>query len=105
MTEMDAYDVVLSVVAEADQVVPGELEATAEVILSAVQREAAFVALGPVVSVNFEESSIEVGCTICGDDAEELHGKVARVFRVMLEAANGFEYQGSTTHRLEPVLA
>lgn len=104
MTAKPAFQVVLSVVAET-AAEPAELEAIAEVVLEAVQKEAAFVALGPVVSVNFEDSSIEIDCTVCGDSAEDVHTQVARTLDVMLEAANEFEYQGSTTHRLEPAVA
>jgi hypothetical protein len=104
MTEMPAFQVVLTIVAE-EEPAPGELEAAAEVVLAALQRKAASIAMGPVVSVNFERSSVEAECTVSGEGADEVHGKIARIFDVMLAAANSFEYYSSKTERLELALA
>jgi hypothetical protein len=104
MSEVPTFQVVLAINAEGE-VAPGELEATAEVVLAALQRHVPFIALGPVLSVDFEDEKIEAECSIMGEDPDDLHAKVARVVDVMLAAANAFEYQGSTTQRLEPALA
>jgi hypothetical protein len=103
MTKMPAFQVLLYVQTEED-VAPDELEATAEAVLRGVQKNAVFVALGPVVSVDFEESRIELDCTVCGETSDDVHAKMARISDVMLESANGFEYQGSSSAKLEPAL-
>jgi hypothetical protein len=104
MDEMPAFQTVLTIVTD-DETAPGELEAAAEVVLRAVQRGAAFVALGAVASVDFARGAIEVECTLCGETPDEIHGKSVRVLDIMLEAANTFEYESSSTHRLEAALA
>jgi len=77
----------------------GELEATAEAVLEAVRSEAAFVAFGAVVSLDLERASIELFCSVCGENPDEIHNKVARIVDVMLAAANRFEYESSATQR------
>jgi hypothetical protein len=103
MAEVPCFQVVLSITAEAEA--PADaLEAAAEVVLRAVERDAAFVALGPIVSVDFNDAEIEVECTVGGESPDDIHGKCARITQVMLEAANAFEYTGSSTQRLEPAV-
>ena len=100
------YEVNLSIAAAPDAAVDdGELEATAEEVLEAVRTQTAFVALGAVVSIDLETTSIDLFCNITGDNPDELHNKVARIFDVMLGAANGFEYRSSATQRGELVPA
>jgi hypothetical protein len=100
MSEMPTYDANLSITASAgENVAEDELEATAEAVLEAVRREAAFVALGAVVSLDLTTGSIELFCNVMGDNPDELHNKLARIFDVMLNAANRFEYQSSATQR------
>jgi len=101
MTNMPAFQVVLAVSTTRPTDHP-ELAATAEVMLEAVQRSLPFIALGPVVSVDFDDASIEVECTVCAE-AAEMHERAALITRVMLDAANAFEYQSGTTRRLDPV--
>jgi hypothetical protein len=106
MTEMPAYEVNLSITPQPGETVEDvELEATAEAVLEAVRKEAAFVALGAVVSLDLTTSSIELFCNVTGDNPDEIHNKVARIFDVMLDAANRFEYQSSATQRGELVPA
>lgn len=104
MTDMNSFQVVLRIHAE-DDVVEGELEATAEAVLERVMAEAAFVALGPVMCVDFTENAVEVEFTVATESADQMHQKVRRVSEVVLAAANDFEFQGSTTSRLAPALA
>jgi hypothetical protein len=100
------YEVVLSIhVTEDADVEPGELEAAAEAVLDAVQREVPTVAFGPVASVDFNTLEIEILCQLEAENPEDLHSNAARVSAVMLEAANAFEYSASSIHRLEPALA
>lgn len=104
MSEVPAFQVVLSVRAE-EEVAADQLEATAEAVLRGVQRDAAFIALGPVVSIDFGTSTIELDCTVCGERSEDVHAKIVRIMDVMLESANGFEYEGSSTKKLELAVA
>lgn len=106
MEEMQLFEIELSIAPEPDsEVEEGELEAAADVVLEAIRREGAFVALGAVVSLDLSASSIELFCNVSGDRRDELHGKVARLFDIMLHAANGFVYGSSATQRLESVPA
>jgi hypothetical protein len=57
------------------------------------------------VSIDLVTTSIELFCNITGDNPDELHNKVARIFDVMLDAANGFEYRSSAARRSELVPA
>ena len=104
MTEVPSFQIVLEIAAS-DEVEPDVLEAATQAVFEAVQRNAAFVALGPVVSCDFSRGEIEIGCHISAETPEDLHAKVARISQVMLDAANSFEYEGSTTKKLEPALA
>ncbi len=104
MSEVTRYEVILEIVAD----VPmdsDELDATAEALFEGVLRDAAFVALGPVVSVDHARGLIEVECTVTGGSSEDVHEKMARITHVMLESANSFEYQSSTAKKLEPAVA
>lgn len=102
---MAEFQVILRIYAQ-DEPLPGEVEATAEVVREAVVRDAAAFAAGPVVAATFTETpELELECTVEGTP-EDVHEKTAHILLIMLEAANGFEYRGSTTERLpEPVLA
>ena len=104
MSEVPAFQVVLDIVGY-EGIEPEELEATAEAVLEEVERQAAFVALGPVVSADFVRRAIEIECHVTGDTAETVYAQMARIVNVMLEAANSFEYEGSTAKKLEPVPA
>jgi hypothetical protein len=104
MPEVPAFQIVLNIVGH-EGIMPEELEATAEAVLEGVEQEAAFVALGPVVSVDFARRAIEIECHVAAETPEAVHTKMARITEVMLEAANSFEYDGSTARKLEPVPA
>ncbi|MHB8468583.1 MAG: hypothetical protein ACYDCH_02340 [Gaiellaceae bacterium] len=101
---MAMYEVNLSITAaEGETVDDGELEATAEEVIEAARTQAAFVALGAVVSVDLVTGSIDLFCNITGENPDDLHSKVARIFDVMLDAANRFEYRSSAMQRGELV--
>ena len=106
MAEIPTYEVNLSITPAAGENIDGdELEATAEAVLEAVRSEAAFVALGAVVSLDLATSSIHLFCNVCADNPDDLHNRVARISDVMLNAANRFEYRSSATLRGELVTA
>ena len=104
MPDVTEFQVVLEI-ATTDEIERDALEAIAEAVLEDVERHAAFVALGPVVSVDFSRRGIAIECHVSGENADDIHAKMARVTDVMLEAANSFEYDGSTAKKLEPVPA
>jgi hypothetical protein len=106
MTETPLFEVQLSISAESpSKLVEGELEGAADAVLEAVRAKAAFTALGAVVSLELGQGGISLFCNIAAAGPDELHSKVARILDVMLEAANGFEYQASATQRLDLVPA
>lgn len=106
MMEMPCFEVELSIAPNAEaSIEDGELEATADVVLEAVRSKAAFLALGAVVSLDLSTNAIEVFCNVAAETPDDLHAKVAKIFDVMLESANDFEYQSSSTQRLELVPA
>ena len=74
------------------------LEHLAEAALEALHRDARFVAFGPVVSVNFERSAVEVECTVCTETGieAELDQKVQRLGEIVLAAFAAADYQTST---------
>jgi hypothetical protein len=104
MAEVPTFQVVLEIVGN-EGIEAEELEATAEAVLDGVEREAAFIALGPVVSVDFSRRAIEVECHVAGETADDVHTKMARITDVMLDVGNSFEYEGSTAKKLERVPA
>ncbi len=77
-----------------------EMMDRADEILEAVQRDATAIALGPVVSVDFTESEIEVTFSVLASSPEDLHTVVVRVEKIMSDNANSFDYEGSSTRRL-----
>jgi hypothetical protein len=104
LRDVTEFQIVLEIVGQ-EGVEPDELEATAEAVLEGVERHTAFVALGPVVSVDFSRRAIEIECHVAGENSDDVHSKMARIMEVMLDAANSFEYEGSTAKKLEPVPA
>jgi|SRR5579862_935776 len=98
-TMLPTYQVLSSIWAN-HELADGELEATMEAVLDALHRHATFVALGPVVTANEGERVIEVECSVMAERPEDIHEKVGRITQIMLDAANAFEYRGSTTVKL-----
>ena len=76
---------------------PQTLDCLADACLEALQREARFLALGPVVSVDYERSAVEVECTVCTETADEaeIDSKVKRVGEIMRDALVAAEYETS----------
>jgi hypothetical protein len=101
---MQEFQVVLDIVAT-DAMATDDLEAIADAVLDEVETKAAFVAMGPVVSVDFSRQAIEIECHVSGETPEQVYTKMSRITGVMLEAANSFSYEGSSARKLEPVLA
>ena len=99
MTTRLSFSVILRLSAQ-DEAAPGVLEATAEAILEALHRDAPFVAIGPVMSVDLVKRIVEAECTVYAVP-EDLHVQINRIMQVMLDAAESFEYQGSSTERIE----
>jgi hypothetical protein len=80
---------------------PETLDRLADACLTALQGEACFLALGPVVSVDYERSAVEVECTICTETADdvEIDAKVKRVGEIMRDALVAAEYE-TTVERI-----
>jgi hypothetical protein len=106
MEEVTTYEVNLSITPSLGETVrDAELEATADAVLEAVRREVAFLALGAVITLDLVTNSIDLFCNVAAENPDELHSKVARIFDVMLNSANRFEYRSSATQRGELVPA
>ena len=67
---------------------PDMLDQLADACLDALHREAPFVALGPVASVDYERCAVEIECTIQSEAADDsdLEAKMQRVKDVMRDA-------------------
>jgi hypothetical protein len=76
---------------------PEKLEELAEVCLDALNEKARFLAFGPVISVNFAESTIEVECTVCTEtpDQAEVDAKMESIGDIMRSAIAAAEYKVS----------
>lgn len=97
--EMPSFEVVQEIGTD-EPIGAEELEAAAAAVLAGVSRDAAFMALGPVVSVDFTRGTIDLVCTVCGSTLEDVQTKIGRIGQVMLDSANAFEYEGSQTTRI-----
>ena len=82
----------------------GELEEIAQACLDALHRDAAFVAMGPVVSGDPETNVIEVDFTMAAESPEDLHEKIGPLAALLGRAHASWQYSGSKTARREPVL-
>lgn len=67
----------------------------ADVVLEALNRDARFVAFGPVVSVNYARSALEVECTICTSTTEEVDAVIDRLHEIIGGAIASTEYATS----------
>ena len=74
---------------------PEVMERVAEGCLAALNRDARFVAFGPVVSVDFERSAVEVECTVCGDAETEIEQKIDRIREIVQAGIAASEYVSS----------
>ena len=104
VNKVPTYEVVFKV-NSIGSVTEDGLEATTNAVMEALHRDAAFIALGPVASLDFANGGIEVLCTVASDSPDALHSTMSRLSGIILDAANAFEYQGTTTHKLELVPA
>lgn len=78
------------------------LEDAAEHVLDALVERAQFLAWGPAVSVNFENNSIEVECTV---DARTAESAAERIRELIGQALSECEYESRTSHSDDAVLA
>ena len=78
---------------------PGAEEALdnlADVCLDALNRHARFLAFGPVVSVDYSRSALEVECTVGTDDEHEVDGVIERIGEIVHGALAAAEYATSS---------
>jgi len=71
------------------------LDALADATLTALHRDARFVAFGPVVSVNYRRSAVEVECTVCTESENDVDGVIERIGAIVREALAAAEYSTS----------
>lgn len=73
------------------------LDTIADACLDALNRDARFLAFGPVISVDYGRSAIELECTVCADtDSEdEVDGKIERIGEIVRSALATAEYATS----------
>jgi hypothetical protein len=102
------YQVIVEMV-RAEPLPDEQLEDLAEACLDALNRRTRLVALGPVVSVDFAKSSLEIEFTVGGDTVEDVNEKIEHVARVVSEtlskndSEDAFAYAGSRTERVAAV--
>ncbi len=73
------------------------LENVAEGCLAALNRDAKFLAYGPVVSVNFARSAVELECTVCVVSEDEIESKMDRIAEIARAGIAAAEYETSTS--------
>ena len=100
MSEMKLYQATASITAHR-QFAEHDLVNLADRVLEAVTRKAKAVALGPVVTVDFNLPEIEVLFSVQAESVDHLHTVVGKVGDIIGDCANSFEYKGSTTILLE----
>lgn len=77
------------------------MDLLADATLDALNAEARFLAFGPVVSVDYERSAVEVQCTVCSDATNaaaadaDVEGKIERISNVIRNGLATAEYQSS----------
>lgn len=87
MPDVPAFQIVLGIVGH-EGIESEELEAAAEAVLEGVEREAAFIALGPVVSVDFgRPGRSRSSATSLPRPPRQSHAKMVRITEVMLKTA------------------
>jgi len=82
-----------------------DLDRFADSCLEALNRDARFLAFGPVVSVDYSESAVEVSCTVCTESADEaeVSEKTEAIRKIALNGLAAAEY--AVTERREFVPA
>lgn len=78
------------------------LDDLADAVLTALNERARFIAFGPVVSVNYPRSAVEVECTVCTDSEAEVDGAIERIRAVVHEALAAEEYSTSEERTAVP---
>ena len=72
------------------------LDDLADAALSALNAHARFVAFGPVVSVDYERSAVEVECTVCSKTEGDAESKIERITSTVRDALAASDYATST---------
>jgi hypothetical protein len=75
---------------------PEELEQDACVLLDAIEAQVADIALGATVACNFEESIIDLLCTVEASSTAEVHRKLSTISEVIERAFAQDELRMST---------
>ena len=99
---MNVYQATASITAHR-QFAEDDLVNLAGRVFEAVTSKAKAVALGPVMTVDFNRPEIEVLFSVQAESVDHLHTVVAKVGDIIGDCANSFEYKGSTTTLLELV--
>lgn len=81
------------------------LDIFADACLDALNRDARFIAFGPVVSADYERSAIEVECTVCTEtlDDEAINAKTEAIRKIALDGLAVADYE--ITEQRVPALA
>lgn len=75
-----------------------ELDHLADACLGALNREARFLAFGPVISADYSRSAIELECTLSTTTEAEVEDVIERINSIMRNALAASEY-ATTAHR------
>lgn len=92
---MECQQVILGF-AKNEGVAPGVLEDIAEAVANALDRDARFVAFGPIVSCDFERNAIDVEFTVAAETTEQADERVKRVRELIQSAIVACEYSTSS---------
>ena len=72
------------------------LDNLADACLDALNRHGRFLAYGPVVSVDYSRSALEVECTVSTSDQHEVDGIIQRIGEIVHGALAAAEYETSS---------
>lgn len=72
-----------------------ELDNLADACLEALNRHGRFLAFGPVVSVEYPRSAIEVECIVCTETQDEIDGVIERILGIVRGALAAADYATS----------
>lgn len=72
------------------------LDGLADACLDALNQHGRFLAFGPVVSVDYGRSALEVECTVSTNDQDEVDGVIERIGEIVRGALAATEYATSS---------
>ena len=71
------------------------LDELADACIEALNRDARFVAFGPVVSVDYSRNALEVECTVCAEEEDQVDGIIDRIGEIVHGALAATDYATS----------